>query len=46
MNKKAHIALVIMVKNENKRLHVTLNSVLGHVNSIIMYDTGSDDNTI
>ena len=46
MNKNAHIALVIMVKNENKRLHVTLNSVLGNVNSIVMYDTGSEDNTI
>jgi len=41
-----HIALLMMVKNEHKRLHVSLNSVLGHVDSIVLYDTGSEDNTI
>lgn len=46
MNKNVHVALLIMVKNEKKRLHVTLNSVLGHVDSIVLYDTGSEDNTI
>ena len=46
-NKKdVHIALLMMVKNEKKRLHVTLNSVLGYVKSLIIYDTGSTDNTI
>jgi len=44
--KKPHITLAIMVKNEKKRLHVTLESVKGYVNSICMYDTGSEDNTI
>ena len=44
--KKIHIALLIMVKNETKRLHVTLNSVIGHVNSIVAFDTGSTDDTI
>ena len=47
MNKNdVHIALLMMVKNEHKRLHVSLNSVLGYVDSIVMYDTGSEDNTI
>ena len=47
MNKNdVHIALLMMVKNEHKRLHVSLNSVLGYVESIVMYDTGSEDNTI
>ena len=41
-----HIALLMMVKNEQKRLLVSLNSVLGHVDSIVLYDTGSEDNTI
>lgn len=40
------IGLVMMVKNEKKRLHVTLNSVLGYVDALIIYDTGSTDNTI
>lgn len=41
-----HIALVLMVKNEQKRIHVTLESVLGYVDSLIIYDTGSTDSTI
>ena len=41
-----HIALLMMVKNEHLRLHVTLESVLGYVNSIVLYDTGSQDDTI
>ncbi len=36
----------MMVKNETKRLHVSLQSVLGYVDSIVIYDTGSTDNTI
>ena len=47
MSKKSpHIALLMMVKNEQKRLLVSLNTVLGHVDSIVLYDTGSEDNTI
>ena len=46
MNQQPHIALVMMVKNETKRLHVSLQSVLGYVDSIVIYDTGSTDNTI
>jgi glycosyltransferase involved in cell wall biosynthesis len=43
---KVHIALLLMCKNETKRLHITLNSVVGHVDSIVAFDTGSTDNTI
>ena len=42
----SNIALLIMLKNEELRLHVTLESVLGVVDCIIAYDTGSTDNTI
>ena len=41
-----HIALLIMMKDEEKRLYVTLESCLGYINSIVAYDTGSTDNTI
>jgi glycosyltransferase involved in cell wall biosynthesis len=40
------IGLVMMVKNETKRLHVSLKSVIGTVKALIMYDTGSTDDTI
>lgn len=43
---KARIALVMMLKNEEKRLHITLNSAIGFIDSIVVYDTGSTDNTI
>lgn len=43
---KPTIGLLMMLKNEEKRLHVTLDSVVGHVDAIIVYDTGSEDNTI
>lgn len=46
MSSNVHIALLMMVKNEHKRLEVSLNSVIGYVNSIVVYDTGSTDNTI
>ena len=41
-----HISLVMIVKNEEKRLKNTLLSVLGYVDSFIIFDTGSTDNTI
>ena len=44
--KKVHIAVLMMVKNEHKRILVTLDSVLDIANSIIIFDTGSTDNTI
>jgi glycosyltransferase involved in cell wall biosynthesis len=41
-----HIAVVMMVKNEKKRLHVTLESVKNFADSLVIFDTGSTDNTI
>lgn len=41
-----HIALLLMCKNEHKRIGVTLESVVGTVKSIVCYDTGSTDDTI
>lgn len=43
---KTNIGLLMMVKNEEKRIHVSLESVLGIVEAIIIYDTGSTDDTI
>jgi glycosyltransferase involved in cell wall biosynthesis len=40
------IALTMMVKNEHKQIAVTLTTVVGIVNDVIIYDTGSTDNTI
>lgn len=41
-----HISVLMMVKNEKKRLHVTLESIKNFADSLIMFDTGSEDNTI
>jgi len=41
-----HIAALLMVKNEKKRLHVSLNSIIGFADSLVIFDTGSTDNTI
>ena len=46
MSEKIHVALLMMVKNEHKRLLVSLESTIGYVNSIVIYDTGSTDDTI
>lgn len=43
---KNPIGLVMMVKNEKKCLQGTLDSVVGHVDCMIIYDTGSTDNTL
>lgn len=40
------IGVVMMVKNEKKRLHVTLESIKDYADCLIVYDTGSTDNTI
>ena len=40
------IGLLMMVKNEHKRIQVSLDSVLNHVDCFIIYDTGSTDNTM
>jgi glycosyltransferase involved in cell wall biosynthesis len=41
-----HIALVMMLKNEEKRLRATLDSIVNTCDTIIVYDTGSIDTTI
>jgi glycosyltransferase involved in cell wall biosynthesis len=41
-----HIAVLMMVKNEKKRLQVSLDSIKGLADSLVIYDTGSEDNTI
>ena len=43
---KIHIAVLIMCKNEQKRLHVTLESIKNFADSIVVFDTGSTDNTL
>lgn len=40
------IGIVMMLKNEEKRLQVSLNSVKDIISCMIIYDTGSIDNTI
>lgn len=40
------LACVIMVKNESKRIQVTLESILGYAHYVIIYDTESTDNTL
>lgn len=41
-----HIALLMMLKNEEKRLHISLDSIIGVCDSMVIYDTGSTDRTI
>ena len=41
-----HIAVLMMVKNEKKRLLVSLESIVGFADSLVVFDTGSTDNTI
>ena len=41
-----HIAVLMMVKNETKRLRVSLDSVRGFADSLVVFDTGSTDDTI
>ena len=45
-NKQPNICLLMMVKNEEDVILKTLESVIGTVNSIVIYDTGSVDDTI
>jgi len=40
------LGLVMIVKDEEKRIHVTLESVLGFVDKMFIYDTGSTDKTV
>lgn len=40
------IACMMMVKNEKKRIHISLESVVNSVDAFVIYDTGSTDETI
>ena len=41
-----HIAVLLMVKNEKIRLPITLKSIKGIADSLVLFDTGSEDETI
>lgn len=41
-----HIAAYMMVKNEEKRITVTLNSVKEIIKTVVVFDTGSTDTTV
>lgn len=43
---KVHIAVLMMVKNEHKRLNVSLESVKDFADSLVIFDTGSTDDTV
>lgn len=40
------VAACLMLKNECKRIQTTLDSIDSVVDGIIVYDTGSTDNTV
>ena len=49
LNKDGEVPIIgclMMVKNEEKRIHVSLNSVTEFVDCLIIYDTGSTDKTV
>ena len=43
---RAKVACVMMVKNEEKRIEVSFDSVLGLCDTFVIYDTGSIDSTV
>jgi len=43
---KVKLAAVLMVRNEEKRIETTLNSVKDVVDGVIVFDTGSEDKTV
>lgn len=40
------IAVVLMVKNEENRIKISLDSVKNEIDGIVIFDTGSTDNTV
>ena len=40
------LGLLLMVKNEAETIAETINSTRGYVTHVVVYDTGSTDNTI
>lgn len=45
-NRSTRVAAILMVKNESQRIHVSLNSIIGFAGTLVIYDTGSTDNTV
>lgn len=43
---KTLIAVLMMVKNEEENIKITLNSIKNYFKNLIIFDTGSTDNTI
>ena len=41
-----HIAVLMMVKDEEMFIHLSLESIVGFADSLIVYDTGSTDSTL
>ncbi len=46
LQKKNLLAVLLMVKDEEKSISVTINSIKDLIKNIIVFDTGSTDNTI
>lgn len=46
LRSQVNIAVFLMVKNEEKRIKVSLDSVKDAVRSVVIFDTGSTDNTV
>jgi tetratricopeptide (TPR) repeat protein len=45
-NTSSNIGLVMMVKDEEQRITVTLDSIKNIIHTVFIYDTGSTDNTV
>lgn len=45
-SRNINIITALMVKNEEKRILVSLNSIKTSVSGVALYDTGSEDNTV
>ena len=45
-HKNTGLAAILMVKNESFRIEVTLTSILGFASTLVIYDTGSTDDTV
>lgn len=46
MSKTMKLAAILMVKNESPRIRVTLDSLVPFVDGLIVFDTGSEDDTV
>jgi glycosyltransferase involved in cell wall biosynthesis len=46
MSKTMKLAAILMVKNESPRIRVTLDSIVPFVDGLVVFDTGSEDDTV